>query len=697
MKKTSKGKKQNPAAELPDKSPPTIIHTFNYDKWFPWIVAIFGLILYFNTINHQYVLDDETVIGKNKIVTKGIKAIPEIMTTAYRKGAWDRQESLYRPLSLVFFAIEWQLAPNHPLPGHFINILLYALTGLLLYKLLRKWLRQKHPLIPFSIALLFIAHPLHTEVISNIKSLDEILGFLFGLLAMSSFYEYAAENKNKYLISGALFFMLALLSKENSITLLAAIPLSQYFFCKIEEKKKYIFTFISLFGVVVIYFLMRKIALGSLVNFNKIDVLNNALIATANPLDRFATAIVLVGYYIRLFFFPHPLSFDYSYNTIPVANLGDYRFLLSMLAIILLAIYALKNFRKKDPAAFGILFFAITISIVSNVFILIEATLAERFVYMPSLGFCMLVVLWLERRSKFVVKKHSSVKAIITQNKLYSGILFIILILFSIKTFTRNLDWKNNFTLFSTDKDHNPDSYRTLSAYPLELYRQKIFPLPDGDTHKLEYCKEAIEYLNKSFAIIPDNFKGWNLLAYCQLQLKNYPLVVYAYENGIKYYKDEPDWDKFQIMGITGYYFTGNYNKAIEISKASLEKEPKNATLWNCLGMNLTEVGRRQPAIDALNKSLQLDSTQAITLYNIGNWYAKGVDFPSAIIYYEKALEKDPKHIDAMNNAGNCYAVLKQYDKALYYFHKILTLQPGNEKAMQNVTVINSHLAEISK
>jgi hypothetical protein len=140
------------------------------------------------------VLDDETVMAKNKIVTKGISAIPKIMVTAYRAGAQDRQESLYRPLSVAMFAIEWQLSPNNPLPGHLINILLYTLTGFLLYKILRKWFPEKHAFIIFAIAALYISHPLHTEVIANIKSRDEILGFLFALLSLNAFHEYA-ENK----------------------------------------------------------------------------------------------------------------------------------------------------------------------------------------------------------------------------------------------------------------------------------------------------------------------------------------------------------------------------------------------------------------------------------------------------------------------------------------------------------------------
>src|SRR5256885_1682485 len=180
MKKPIRQKKTTPASvNIP-------VSTFDFEKWFPWIAAAISLLLYLNTITHGYVLDDDTVIQKNSIVTKGIKAIPEIMTTPYRKGAWERQESLYRPLSLIVFATEWQLAPKHPFLGHLVNILLYALTIFLLYKLLRRWLRQKHPLIVLAITLLFAVHPLHTEVVANIKSLDEILCLLFGILSMSA-------------------------------------------------------------------------------------------------------------------------------------------------------------------------------------------------------------------------------------------------------------------------------------------------------------------------------------------------------------------------------------------------------------------------------------------------------------------------------------------------------------------------------
>lgn len=697
MKKSAATKKsiiKNTAVE-PVKSV-SIAPAFDYTKWFPWMAAAFALLLYINTLNHGYVLDDDTVMAKNTIVTKGIKAIPEIMTTAYRKGAWDRQESLYRPLSLILFAIEWQVAPNQPIVGHLINIVLYALCIYLLFMLLQQWLPKKHPLVILSVTLLFTAHPLHTEVVANIKSRDEILGLLFAVLALQSLHKYAATSKVTNLLLGSICFLLAILSKESAITLFAIVPLSVYFFQTIDVKKLSILM-TALLASVLIYFVLRKIALGSLVNFNKIDVLNNALAATENPADRIATAIMLLGYYLLLFIFPHPLSFDYSLNTFPIISFSDYRFLLTMAVLTGMTFYIFKNFKKRDPAVFGLLFFSITLSIVSNVFLLIEATLAERFLFLPSLGLCLTVVLLIEKGFSINTATDTSFSDIFRASKLPVAIISLIVLLFSVKTIIRNRDWKNNLTLFSADKDHNPKSYRALSAYAFELTKQKIIPLPENDPDKLLNCREAISYLSKSLAIIPDNFKAWNLLAYCQSQLKDYPQVLYAFENGMQYYKNEPDLIKFYIMGINAYYYTGNFSKAVETCHTALQLEPNNAVLLNCLGMSLTETNQRQEAFNALTRSAQLNSKEPDVWYNMGNWYAKGGDFTSAIENYNKTLQLDSNHINALNNTGNCYAVLKQYEKALSYFEKIVQLNPGNKDAIRNMAATYSNLGNKEK
>lgn len=703
MAKVSKQQKANPAS-IQAKTVKEAVFTFtdfNFEKWYPIIIALLGFLLYANTLTHDYVLDDETVMTKNKIVTKGISAIPEIMLTAYRAGSQDRQESLYRPLSVAMFAIEWQLSPNKPFLGHLINVLLYALTGFLLYRLLRKWFPDKHSFILFAICILFMAHPLHTEVVANIKSRDEILGLLFAILSLNAFYEYATKNSIKHIVSGTLYFFLAMLSKESTVTLAAAIPLSIYFFTKNSDNKKYIYTICTLAMSVVLYFILRKIAIGGLVTFNKVSVLNNSIVGTDNKLDQFTTAIVIVGHYISLFFFPHPLSFDYSLNTIPIATFSDTRFLISVLVIITLAVYALLNLKKKDATAFGILFFGITLSIVSNIFVIIEATLAERFMYLPSLGLCIAIILVLERATKYTADTNFSFTSILQKNKVFIIILAIVMVLFSFKSFTRNLDWKDNFTLFSADKDHNPNSYRNLSGYCNALFGKKIMPLKDGDPQKLEYCKEVIFYTNKSLAITQDNFGAWSLLTYCYLQLKDYPQALASFETGIKYYTDKtPYLDNFYMMGSNAYYYSGNLSKALETAKAGIAVTDTNALLWNSYGMVSSELNDLKTAKDALTKSLQLDSTSADTWYNMGNFYAKTGDYLTAISCYNKVSALNPADltsVNAFNNTGNCYAVLKQYDKALEFYQRVLNINPNNKDAIRNIAVTYMNTGNTAK
>src|ERR1017187_6894499 len=91
------------------------------------IVSIFGFLLYMNTIGNDYALDDVAVITKNKFVQNGFNGIPTILHTFYWQGYWDLNAGLYRPLSLILFAIEWQIFPDAPHIYHFINVVLFAI------------------------------------------------------------------------------------------------------------------------------------------------------------------------------------------------------------------------------------------------------------------------------------------------------------------------------------------------------------------------------------------------------------------------------------------------------------------------------------------------------------------------------------------------------------------------------------------
>ena len=107
-----------------------------------WIVAFTGVVLYINTLGNGYVLDDYSLIVNNADTKQGFGALVEIFKTSYRHGFIFAADNVYRPLSKAMFAIEWGLAPNNPLLGHWVNVLLYGVTGFFLTITLYKYFKS---------------------------------------------------------------------------------------------------------------------------------------------------------------------------------------------------------------------------------------------------------------------------------------------------------------------------------------------------------------------------------------------------------------------------------------------------------------------------------------------------------------------------------------------------------------------------
>ena len=172
------------------------------------LIFIFSFLLYAQSISYEFVLDDEASVKENTLVQQGISAIPTLLKT----DSWHGTEvgvkiPIYRPGSFVMFAVIWQFFPNNPHVYHFVNVLLYALTCALLFLLLAKLFSGRSILFPFICVLLYVAHPIHTEVVDNIKSADEILCFLFGIAAMLFAVKYVEKRSPVQLLLVVVFFL----------------------------------------------------------------------------------------------------------------------------------------------------------------------------------------------------------------------------------------------------------------------------------------------------------------------------------------------------------------------------------------------------------------------------------------------------------------------------------------------------------
>ncbi len=661
------------------------------------LCAIFGFVLYINTLGHDYAIDDDTVIQKNTIVTKGVSAIPEIFTSGYRKGFWDRDEAMYRPLSLAMFAVEYQLAPEKPWLNHFVNILLYSLTGFILFYTLRIILSTYNILIPLFATLLFIAHPIHTEVVANIKSRDELLAFLFIILSLYFLFMYQKNEKknNGLLFLSTTSFLLALLSKESAITVLAVYPFALYFFS--TNKSKEIFKLSLLFILPLIaYFLLRFHAIGTISNLPDILPINNSLITANSFTERIATAIFILGKYLGLLIFPHPLSFDYSLKQIPNVSFNNVQVIFTITVFISLIYYSIKNFKNKNLIGFCVFFFLITISLVSNLIILIESTMAERFLYTSSLAFSLALSYLLVTKMENVLKTKNNlnINFILKKNKTVSLTMILILTLYSIKTIGRNSCWKDNLTLLQQDIKTCPNSCRILFSYGGTLLFTKALK-EKNELKKDQLLNDAISKLEKGNSILQTFPDSYLHLGLAYTEKKNYSKAVANFE-AAKSIKKWVEPDFFVSSGLA-YHLAGQCEKAVADFKKAIELDPKKEEAYGNWGLCLIESNKLEESIEKLNFATQLSPNYATAWYNLGNAYARLNLFNEAIKYYKTAVSIDPNYIDALINIGNCYGASQNSREAITYYEKVLSLDPFNKNALTNITTSYKLLGEEKK
>ena len=317
------------------------------------------------------------------------------MTTDYWYGFTPSERvAEYRPASLVMFATEWQIYKDNPHYFHAVNILLFAFICWLIFSLFCKLFDNKNLLFPFICTLLYASHPIHTEVVDNIKSGDELLCFLFALVSVLLLLKSLEKKSNKgtlkILLLAAISYFFCLLSKETGIAFVLIIPLVLYVFTNTGWKKIMMIT--GIYASILIVFLFIHYSILKDIKFhNPSDSFSNSLLAAPDIFSQKATAFYILFRYIILLIFPYPLTYDYSVATIPIFKVTDIEAILSILIYFVLGLYALVTIRKKNPVAFAILFYLITLFPVSNLLIIIGSPMAERFLFMPSLGYTMIL------------------------------------------------------------------------------------------------------------------------------------------------------------------------------------------------------------------------------------------------------------------------------------------------------------------
>lgn len=615
------------------------------------LIFALAFILYSNTIFHDYALDDDLVYRLNASVKKGLQGLPEIWTTTNMYGFNQQNFGAYRPFTQTLFALEYELFGLAPHTQHFISVLMFALTSFLLYLLIRRILKDYPSWLSLMVSLLFVVHPVHTEVVANIKSSDELISFLFGfVLTFLALFRYLDTKRKFWLAISVSMFMIGLLSKEHIITLFPMIPLSLYFMS--HEKLKGILLLSLPYLLPVAIFMVMRLMFTESAN-EQIVFLDNFIWHIPGFSERAGTILFVLLDYLRLMVFPFPLSCDYSWAETPLKSLWSFWPLFSLLIYGGMLAGAISLFRRKDIIAWCILFFLASISIYSHVYAGLAATMAERFLFTPSLPVLLALGILLFRLYRRISEKKWLIRTA-------SMTLLAVLIIFSVKTMSRNAVWKNSDTLFLSDVEHAPNSAR-LNKSAGDVYINRGREEQDEQKRKA-FMKDALVYLNRAYVIYsdyPDNL----------LDLGTAWFYLGEYDSA-QYY-----WDRHAVLQP--------WSNRVAQNRDYLKSG------WLSRGQELGKQTRGPEAIQAFRRSLSYDSLYHPAWFYMGLVYADMKDYPLAEASIRKALAVDSVNVDYWYNLGGLLFTVNNRDGARLAWEKALILQPAHELSRQGLDALN--------
>lgn len=527
-------------------------------------ILFLSFVYYGNSLRNQYSLDDHYVIVNKQSVQKGIAGISKIFRSTYVDK--ENEKHSYRPITTASFAVEYQFFGANPFISHLINILLYAFCCILVFRLILYIDKSQNAYYIGAIAaLIFLILPVHSEVVNNVKSRDELLCFSFGLLSLLYFLKYTDTQSKRNIIFGILFYFLSILSKTTSMTLIALIPFTLVYFGKIKIKK--IAFFIPALVLTFVTFRICKRL------FIKDQTINREFLFFENPLfdgsysfwDRIPLGFTNVLDYLKLIVYPENLSSYYGFDQIPMVDWSNFSVWFAIIIIggILAAIVYTWNRHKW--IAFGLVWFLVSISMFTNIVRPVVGIIADRFAFLPSMGIAIAIasLLYSISQSQFYKTQKGIKIFVILTCALIIGLSWK-------QVVNRNPIWYDMKTLYQSDVENAPRSAKLHNLLASTLY-QEIQKNP-SELKREELVKDAISHFKSSVEIYPEYYNVWNNLGTLVLQEYNDPKQALSY---FEKANASPNANKASLFGA-GYCceVLGNTAKAIVYYNQVLALDP---------------------------------------------------------------------------------------------------------------------------
>jgi tetratricopeptide (TPR) repeat protein len=589
----------------------------NLEKYGIWVVALFVLVLYsrvfYNGLTNR---DDIHYILMNPFIRFLDWETIKLNFTLYYKGN-------YHPLSMLCLAVGYQLGGTHAWPYQLLNLILHVGNTVLVYAFITRLLKLSPQVsamrktIAIIVSLLFGIHTMQVESVAWISENKNVLYTFFFLSALYQYLNYITTHKGKYYLITLLFFLLALFSKAMAVTLSISLVLIDYFARHDLTSRKVIlekipfFVFSAIFGITAIYAQKSAQAL--------------TMIAPLNVPERIAVAGYGFVQYLLKLVLPLKLSAFYEYPSQLSTAFPWYLYIYPLVAVaVFFVLY--RFFRRSEIVWFGALFFFINICHVLQLLPVGDAIMADRYSYVPSIGFFMIL--------GFIIVS-TDYKFPRMRTYLRVGVISYVLLLCFL-TFMRIAVWQDSLTLWNdvlakSDYDKNSAAWLVIAA------------LNNDEGKYKEALKDVEIYLDAH----PDDGNAYFTRAYAKLSLDDL-------------YGAEKDLNKSEELGI------------------------QDELMYNNRGYVKIKFGDYMGAIDDFSKAIEMNKGYTEAYRGRADVYLLLERNNSAFQDLVHVQKMDPDNVNIYNNLGLVKIRLGDYKAALIYLNKAIALKPDFMEALQN-------------
>ncbi|MCF6155308.1 MAG: tetratricopeptide repeat protein [Candidatus Brocadia sp.] len=636
------------------------------------LVSALAVITFLNSLDNAFVYDDVFTITNNYFI-RDWGNFPVLFTNDYFSSSG---EVTYRPVVTLSYFIDYSIWNLNPLGFHLTNIILHTMSAVLVYTLLS--IITRNSAVSFLTGILFASHPVLTEAVNAISYREDLLAAVFFLVSFLLFIQSTFRNPQSkirtYLYPLSLFsYLLALCSKEMAITLPLIICVFDWVFDGTGRiKKNIIKLYLGFLFVSVFYLFLRFVWLHNPVEKQLMYPGNSFLV-------NLLTMPKILGSYIKLLFLPVCFNADYivPHTQNPLAA----TFICSIALLSAIGVITYKFYNHAKHLFFFILWFFITLVPTMNI-IPIANIMAERYLYLPSVGFCMVLSCILISIPKwvrpFISWENGSLGILISNAPIRSNpnprkalslfttcLTVILAVLYSLSAMKRNEIWRDQRTFWSKTIEASPDSSRARNNLGM-IYLQ------EGKTDL------AIREFQAAIAIEPDPEYHHNLgMAYQKKGWREEALGEYHHVLAI----NPNSAITHNNMGNI-YIDKGLLDEGILKFKRALLLKPNYYDAHFNLGLAYFKKGLFDASMDEFKLAIHYEPDHAEAHSCLGTVYANRGLFDKAIMEIEEALRLRPDYPNAYKNLGIIYLNHKRdVQKALYFFNEFLRLDPKNVEA----------------